>query len=154
MKPGKVELDFVLKYCPQTGKFTRLKILNNKQSIGEIVGSLDAKGYTIIRFNKKQYKAHRLAWLHMTGEWPSGEIDHINGIRSDNRILNLRDVSKSVNQQNRRSVRGYSKDGSMWKAQIKSGGNRYHLGNYVTEQEASAAYISAKEKYHVKAKKE
>lgn len=144
----------VLAYDADTGIFTRKMILNSKQKIGEVVGSKDAKGYVIIRFAGKQYKAHRLAWLVIHGSWPKGEIDHINGEVSDNRITNLRDVPKSINQQNRRAVKGYYKDGNRWRAQIRANGKCFRLGCYGTEAEAHAAYLRAKEDYHVKARGE
>lgn len=145
-------LSEILEYHSDTGLFTRKKILNFKQKLGETVGSKDAKGYIIIRFNGKQYKAHRLAWLVTHGELPTGEIDHINRIKSDNRIVNLRDVDKSVNQQNRNNVKGYSKDGNRWKSQIRYRGKFKHLGCYATETDAYLAYVSAKSEYHMKAR--
>ena len=64
-------------------------------------GSLDKDGYLIIKIKGKQYKAHRLAWLYEFGSFPNTNIDHINGIRTDNRISNLRAVSQSVNAKER-----------------------------------------------------
>lgn len=139
-------------YDPTTGVFTRAKQSSNRIKVGDIAGSPDAKGYLCIRVVGKTYKAHRLAWFYVHGEWPAGEIDHINHDRADNRISNLRDVTKSTNQQNRRAVRGYSKDGTRWKAQIRVDGKFRHLGCFSTSQEAHAAYLAAKSEMHMKAR--
>jgi hypothetical protein len=141
-----------LLYNKDTGLFTRKISLNTKVRIGDLAGGKDTKGYVCIRVAGKTYKAHRLAWLYVYGNMPIGEIDHINGIKDDNQIANLRDVTKSVNQQNRQFVRGYSRDGNRWKAQIRFGGKWRHLGCYETEHEAHAAYLLAKTEVHMKAR--
>ena len=145
-------LQTLLEYDPASGMFTRKVRTSNRIKVGEQAGSLDKAGYLCIRVHGKTYKAHRLAWLYVHGNMPAGEVDHINGVKADNRIENLRDVTKSANQQNRRFVRGYSKDGNRWKAQIRFGGRWKHLGCYETEQEAHAAYLAAKAEVHMKAR--
>jgi len=80
-------------YNPETGELIRTSRKTNN-------GCLDSKGYLIIKFKGKQYKAHRLVWLYCNKEYPNNIIDHINGIKNDNRIQNLRDVDFLINAQN------------------------------------------------------
>ena len=138
------QLKELLEFDPETGLFTRKKKTNNKFPVGSQAGSKDAKGYTVISISGKIYKAHRLVWLYTHGVWPSGEIDHINHIPSDNRISNLRDVTKSENQHNRKSSNGFSKDRNRWKAAIRIRGTFRHLGCFATQEEAAAAYQKAR----------
>lgn len=145
-------LQALLDYKPESGVFIRKVRTSNRIKVGEQAGSFDKAGYLCIRVHGKTYKAHRLVWLYVHGVMPFGEVDHINGDKADNRIENLRDVTKSVNQQNRRSVKGYSRDGNRWKAQIRFGGKWKHLGCYETEQKAHEAYLAAKAEVHTKAR--
>ncbi len=102
--------------------------------------------------------SHRAAWVVYYGVFPSGEIDHINGDPSDNRIANLRDVSKSINQQNKRRPRADNKSGYLgvswsipakkWKAQITIDGHTHYLGLHSTPEQAHAAYLEAKRARH------
>lgn len=139
-----------LEYSPTTGLFIRKIRTSNRIKIGDIAGGLDAKGYVIIRLKNKSHKAHRLAWLYVYGEMPSKEIDHINGIKNDNRISNLRDVSKNINQQNT-NAKGYHKDRNKWAAQIRVNKETHYLGSFESEAAASIAYKNAKELYHAEA---
>lgn len=92
-----------LNYCPNTGNFTWVKKTSKSftKKLGSIAGSDNGAGYIVIEFMKKSYKAHRLAWYYYYNQWPTGIIDHINGITNDNRIENLRDVTSSENSKNR-----------------------------------------------------
>jgi hypothetical protein len=103
----------LLHYDPETGVFTWLPrqremfrearhhaIWNTRYS-GKRAGHAGAAlGYETISVIDRAYFSHRLAWLYVHGAWPLCEIDHINGVRTDNRIVNLRDVARGVNQQN------------------------------------------------------
>lgn len=86
-------------YDQNTGLFKRKIALGNASS-GSIAGSIHHRGYRYIAINKKDYAAHRLAWLYVYGKWPDNFIDHINGKTDDNRIENLRDVSQKENMKN------------------------------------------------------
>ena len=84
------ELKELLDYNPETGLFT-WNVYNNIKN--KTTAGTFNDGYIQIKIKQKIYQAHRLAWLYVYGEWPKGQIDHINGIRDDNRIENLRDVT-------------------------------------------------------------
>lgn len=91
----------IIDYDINTGAFTwKVKIPRSKNNIGSEAGYVDNVGYRAIKINKILYKAHRLAFLWVTGEWPLLYVDHINGIRHDNRWCNLREATISQNQCN------------------------------------------------------
>jgi hypothetical protein len=142
------ELKEVLEYNPDTGLFVWKKNSISKKS-GSIAGSKYKNGYIYIQINKKIYRAHRLAFLYMTGNFPENFIDHINHIRDDNRWTNLRDATLSQNQANRvnqkNNTSGYkgvswNKQCKKWKAQISYMYKDIHIGLYTTPQEAAEAY--------------
>jgi len=151
------ELRATLHYDPATGVFTRLAITNPNQHIGQVVGNTNAAGYRRIGIGRTLYGAHRLAFLYMTGAWPTGEVDHINGDPSDNRFANLRDVPKALNQQNlqrakRQNSSGYlgvhvRKEGG-FRARIWDGRRLRFLGTFDTAEEAHEAYVAAKRRLH------
>lgn len=152
------ELKNHLIYEPETGIFIR-KISNSmRMKIGDVAGGKDKDGYVIIRINTQMHKAHRLAWLYMMGEWPTYTIDHINGIKGDNRIENLREATDSENKQNfrkpsRNNTAGFlgvsfSKKDKKFRASISVDGKQKHLGNFDTAEKASAAYLAAKRIHH------
>ena len=115
-------------------------------------------GYITIVLDGVRYPAHRLAWLFTYGSWPTGEIDHINGRRDDNRIENLRDVPKRLNGHNRHGpnrdnkssgLLGVTRNGKNgWMAQITVDGERRYLGTFKDPEIAHAVYVSAKRKMH------
>jgi hypothetical protein len=145
----------LLHYEPETGVFVRL-VSKPKCPAGSIAGVLNDNGYWLISVDGAKYRAHRLAWLWMTGEWPAGEIDHRDGVRHNNRWGNLRDVTTEVNQQNQRKSHTDSKTGLLgaspakggFKAQILIGNRDVYLGLYKTPEEAHAAYVRAKRLLH------
>jgi len=147
----------VLDYDPCTGIFTWKNKVSRKIVVGRIAGCLDGRGYSMIRIDRKIYKSHRLAWLYMNGAFPNGQIDHINRIKTDNRICNLREASPSENQQNHPlhsdNTSGFTgvswvKRINKWRAEIKHNGKNIHLGYHKTIEEAVAARAIAKAKYH------
>lgn len=124
---------------------------------GSLAGTLNKKGYKVVRFNYKYYKAHRIAWLLFYGGWPKFEIDHINGDRSDNRIANLRLASRVQNLANRQKQKDtsskykgvyWNKKEKKWKASIRTEGKKIHLGYFVSEELAAKAYDEAAKKLH------
>lgn len=139
-----------LAYSPKTGLFTRLTCRGN-QKPGSIAGAFVTGGVRI-RVCGQPFLAHRLAWLCVHGEWPEGDLDHINGNSRDNRIANLRPCDDSQNQANRKlsslNTSGFkgvcwnAKSGK-WQAGIKVRGKSYHLGLFTDPAEAHAAYLKA-----------
>lgn len=146
----------IILYNQDTGALTWKQSRGGKAKDGAVAGTSHNRGYIIVRVNGRRYLAHRLAWFLYYGVWPEKQIDHINGIRSDNRIVNLRDVSPVVNCQNLRkpTIRnksgylGVMPSGDRWMAQIRINGNRTHLGRFKTPEEAHAAYLEAKRRFH------
>jgi len=140
-------------YNPDTGLFYTNKDWG-KFKKGTAVGYIHKNGYiivdVIVKGRTKKYKAHRLAWLYMYGKFPNKDlvIDHINQIRTDNRIINLRVVNKSMNRRNcstnslnTSGVTGvtYQKDRNRWYAYIKINGKMKSLGRHKTFEEAVIA---------------
>jgi hypothetical protein len=145
-----------LAYEPKSGHFRWRIAPSNQHPAGSLAGSMNSKGYAVIRTLGALHLAHRLAWLFVHGAWPSGHIDHINGVRSDNRLENLRDVSRSVNLQNQRHARSDNKAGLLgvkrarkgFEARISADGQYLHLGTFDTPAAAHAAYLAAKRQLH------
>lgn len=147
----------LLSYDPYTGKFTHLRTWA-ATAAGSIAGTLSDRGYVRIGVDGEEFRAHRLAWFYVHGEWPGDEIDHINGDRTDNRIANLRIVTHAENMQNvraklRRNTSGitgvsWHKARKKWRAAISINGKRYHLGLFATSDQAQAAYAAAKIRHH------
>jgi len=144
----------VLRYDANTGVFTWLVSVGCVK-VGDIAGSGDGDGYVAIMIDGRHYKAHRLAWLYVTGELPSLQIDHANGTRDDNRWANLREATQSQNLANssRRSdntsgFKGVGQRRGRWRAQIRKDGRRIHLGTFSTPEAAHAAYLKAANDHH------
>jgi len=135
-----------LYYSPVTGEFTSVVGSNRK------VGTLKSNGYLQIKIQGKCYTAHRLAWLYVFGVWPEGQIDHINRIRNDNRICNLRDVDHKLNMgNNSKNTSGYPGvryEGNKWRAQIGVEGRTIILGRFDTKEEAIQIRKEAETKYN------
>ncbi len=145
-------------YDADTGLFTRKVSTTNRVKVGDVAGAKNQKGYINIMVCARLHPAHRLAWLYVHGVWPQGQIDHINGIRDDNRIGNLREATNAQNKQNMHAARADSKTGLLgvrwndrhqcWQARIMVDGKGRHLGNFSTAEDAHAAYLSAKRELH------
>ena len=147
------ELREQLDYDPETGVFTWRVAKSNRVKVGGIAGSYDRDGYIRIQVRGRLCGAHRLAWLYVHGAWPLEQIDHINGVRDDNRIANLRDATNTDNCRNakkrrdtRCALKGVYMEGKRFCASICVRGKNIRLGLYDTEEEAHAAYVAAAEK--------
>ena len=139
----RVEIDAirrVLQYDEATGKFTWISG-RGRSTPGRPAGSVNGRGYVIVTVCGVCLLAHRVAWALINGGWPEGVIDHINGDTADNRIANLRDVSQSINQRNRRCGKGISRYRDKWRVQV--GGDYFGvfccLGDAVAVRNAARA---------------
>jgi hypothetical protein len=140
-----------IEYDKLTGAMTWIKSNSNRVKVGDKVSHIDAHGYIGVSFNGSRYKGHRLAWYLSTGMWPEGDIDHINGDRTDNRLENLRACSRGDNLKNMRvSGKGSSKykgvcrmSNGRYSAQITVNNKKKHLGCFVCEDDAALAYNEA-----------
>lgn len=132
------ELKRVMHYDEKNGLFTWIGSKSNRAKNGSIAGTL-SKGYIRIQIGETVHSAHRLAWLYMYGNLPENHIDHINHIRSDNRIDNIRLVSRgennrnlSISKRNNSGVIGVSWDAkrNKWRSQICINGKNTGLGRF------------------------
>lgn len=140
---------------PESGRFFwNEKVRGIK--IGTEAGSFDAHGYGQIRIDRQIYKEHRLVWFYVTGQWPAGQIDHVNHQRRDNRFENLREVDNAGNHKNRPMQRNntsgfvgvsFCRRIRMYSAYITSEGRRINLGNFKSLDDAVAARVEANKSF-------
>ena len=142
----------LLHYDPESGEFIWRVDRRGNVHAGSVAGYLHPYGYIHIGVNGKYYKAHRLAWLYIHGKWPKEEIDHINHIRDDNRIVNLREASHEINGRNRKlsnknksGVTGVSWYKLIQKYRTTIQGK--HIGYYDTFEEAVKVRKAAEKKH-------
>lgn len=138
----------ILNYCYKTGIFTwKIRLPYSSSQVGDTLGSTDRQGYMVTAIGGKYYSIHKLVWLYMTGhypEYPAEEVDHINGIRNDNRWENLRLSSKGQNQVNSKPMKNnksgykgvYSTKCGNWQVIVKG----LYLGTFYTLDDAIRAY--------------
>lgn len=152
-------LKYLLKYDAKTGLFTRRVRTSFQSRVGDVAGTASGKlGHIQIRIDGHKYHANRLAFFWMDGVWPAGDVDHINGISSDNRLENLRDVTRAVNCQNRRRAHSNNESGLLgvsrdkrsgrWQSRIMVAGKSKSLGMFDAPEDAHSAYVSAKRDLH------
>jgi len=151
-------LKALLHYDPDTGIFRWIGRKHGRASLKTSAGHIGKRdGYTLIGIQGRLYPAHRLAWLYVHGVYPEGDTDHINRVRHDNRIANLRDVTHAQNCQNN-AVRTNSTSGQLgvtwdrlnerWRAKIMVAGKHYCLGRYADLDAAVAARKAAERLHH------
>jgi hypothetical protein len=150
-----------LAYNPETGVFTWLwaksqRAAWNSRHAGRQAGALGIRGYICISIDRRLYPAHRLAWLYVKGVWPAEQVDHINHDRTDNRMANLREVSKAENAKNKSPSTlnksgltgvSYNARDDLWVAMMFGHKNRLCLGNRKSLFEAACLRKSAEVRY-------
>lgn len=154
-------LRMLLGYNRDTGEFRWKATFGSRAKVGSAAGAVGPNGYLVISVLGKLHYAHRLAWLHANGEMPPAGmvIDHVNCIRDDNRLENLRLVSLTGNAENKRQAMSHNKSsgllGVAWsepmnkfEALIVSAGKRTRLGYFENKHDAHAAYVRAKRGLH------
>ena len=137
----------LLNYDSETGIFTQLGRPRIRR--GAVAGGINSNGYVLLSVESRRYRAQRLAWLYMTGEWPPNDVDHRDGDRTNNRWTNLRAATRSQNlanqrrrRDNRSGLKGVSFDAErgLWRAQIAKDEKRIFLGRFRTKEEAAVVY--------------
>lgn len=147
----------ILSYDPTTGDFRWMTNRGGKAKKGMIAGCKMANGYWKLSIKNRLLLAHRVAWLYETGEWPTGQVDHINGVRADNRFVNLRQSTHTENARNhglgKRNKSGcvgvfWMEKPRKWWAYIHVDRNNITLGKFDDFAEAVAARRSAEMEYY------
>jgi hypothetical protein len=147
----------LLEYNPETGELRRKISRSSNARVGQIVGTIRPDGYLSVMINGCRYQAHRVAWLLAHGEWPDDVVDHVNGIKTDNRISNLRACSQSENVMNAKTrsnntsgVKGvcWHKAKNAWHASVCARGRRVFGGYHKNLEDAKRAVMSLREQLH------
>jgi hypothetical protein len=146
-----------LSYDAETGELRWKVAKSNCIKAGQVAGSIGIQGYLKVKIDRKLYQAHRVAWLLANGAWPEGHIDHINGVRSDNRIANLRVCSNTENVRNAKmrrdntsGIKGvfWHKASNAWCARVSHDGRMVNGGTFKNIEDAKHAAIELREKLH------
>lgn len=147
----------LLSYNPEDGSF-RWLVARGRMRAGQSAGRISASGYFQIQIDRVLYLSHRLAWMYVHGYWPSMHLDHIDGNRINNSIVNLRECRPFENHQNRVAKPdsgsrylgvSWDKNREKWTASITLRGQKKFLGRFSSEIDAAAAYRNAKRELHL-----
>jgi hypothetical protein len=151
---SQAELRALFDYEPSTGVLRWRRRMSPKVAAGQKAGTVVSGGYLGTKIYGHQYLVHRLIWLFAYGVVPSGQIDHADGDRLNNRLSNLRLASAHQNGANRKTpktntsgFKGVRKRGDRWRAEIEVHGRSISLGTYGSGDDASAAYYEAAQRY-------
>ena len=149
----------LLHYDPETGVFT-WRVSRHHPRAGVEAGYRRSDGYMEIRLDgrgSRHYRMSRLAWLYVTGEWPAAEIDHIDGVRANNRWSNLREATPSQNRWNGKTPKhntsgfkgvSWHRHRGKWVANINAHRKRQFLGEFDTPWQAYQAYLKRAAELH------
>lgn len=146
----------LLSYDPETGILTWRVSLSNRVKVGDAAACKDSRGYSQVKIKGNLYRIHRIIMLMVNGVFPPSDIDHVNRNRSDNRLCNLRCVTRSENMRNAKkpsnNTSGYvgvrwNKRLSKWEARIKANGKHIYLGCFNGIKDAIAARKAAEIKF-------
>lgn len=145
----------LLRYSKASGLFI-WRVTRGRVNKGDTAGSLQQNGYINITIDGKKYQAHQLALLITDGRAPTGLVDHVNGLKADNRRKNLRPASHTTNAQNiakpfknnKLGVQGVCAHKGKFQATIQYEGRSRYLGLFDTPKKARSAYLAAKRAHH------
>lgn len=155
--PSLARIKEVLALDPSTGALTWRAMISKRAPVGTVVANKSSKGYIRVGIDGENYFAHRIVWLMYHGVAPSLFIDHINGIKTDNRPANLREGTHFQNMGNQRCARRnkvglmgayWAPNKKKWVSAICVHGKSLKLGAFESEELAHAAYINAKRELH------
>lgn len=158
--PSQARLQEVLSYEPSSGVFTWKLCLSNKAPVGSVAGALNGDGAIRVTVDGHRYLAHRLAWKYVFGVDPRTEIDHINRVRTDNRIENLREATHTQNLFNAGKRRrpgcdmtlpkgcSWDRKAKRYEAYVTISNKKRHLGYFISAEEAGEAYNRAASALH------
>lgn len=142
-------------YDPDTGFITWALVSARQNAVGKRAGTIGTKGYRFVTLKGVKFAAHRLAWIIHYGEFPEDQLDHVNGNRDDNRILNLRKVSARQNNQNAirhaggSGIRNVVPSGfGAWVVRIWAGGKQHYLGTFKDIELAEFVAIEGRRSIH------
>lgn len=139
------ELQRMFRYDPETGIIYKKWPTKGEKS----TGCPNSEGYLLISVNSHNYSAHRLIWMYLYNRWPHETIDHINGIRSDNRLCNLRECTRQENlfnmSRSRKNTSGFKgvsliRSSGKWRSVIKCKGKMTYIGDFEQKEDAAMAY--------------
>ncbi len=152
------ELRELFRYDPVTGViYWKVKRKGGKAQCGGVAGYVSSRGYIKIVNHGKSMLAHRVAFAIYHGRWPEGEIDHVNGVKNDNRICNLREATRKQNNANKGPLKNnltgykgvhYMKARNKFVARISIGRRRVFIGAFDSAIEANEAYSRAAKEIH------
>lgn len=148
-RPSADRIRELFEYNADTGILVWRKSAGRKKA-GDVAGNRHFYGYIVVGVDGRSCGAHQIAWLYVTGEWPN-LVDHINGVRDDNRFVNLRHADAATNARNRamdsatnKLLGAYAMPNGKYRAAITVDGSAIHLGVFDAEMQAHMAYSNAR----------